>query len=82
MNKVEEIYLCVQCDGKGVKEFEQVIPNPSDGQRRYHTVSDKCYDCRGSGRMIKTTTITNEPYPKPTPPSGRILKESEAGDYS
>ncbi len=55
----DEIIMCGLCEGAGVRE-QSTLTDYHKGEYNYwNTV---CEECKGSGRIVKTTKITYKPY--------------------
>ena len=52
MSKQERVILCSTCGGKGTEYNQSVSKNL------------KCLRCKGSGRLVRTTIVTEKPYKK------------------
>jgi len=55
MSHKEEIELCTSCNGKGVKYYTIAGHNST-------TKAKTCSCCEGSGRLLKVTEVTYEPW--------------------
>ena len=55
MSKKERVILCDTCSGKGTEYIR------TSGYDSEHL---KCTRCKGSGRMVITTVVTEKPYKK------------------
>ena len=59
MREITEILICFQCNGSGVIPQTEL----TDHHRGEYTKWDiVCKGCKGSGRQMKTTTVTLAPY--------------------
>jgi DnaJ-class molecular chaperone len=58
MNEVS-IVLCKQCEGRGYLLVETLVDYH---KRIYDTSKTPCINCKGAGRLKKTTTVKYEPY--------------------
>lgn len=56
-----EVIICYECDGKGFIT-KSVLTDYHKGE--YDSFDHFCKKCKGSGRIIKTTTtnVTEEPF--------------------
>lgn len=56
---MSEIILCFACEGKGYGISEELV----DYHKNIYDRSKKtCHMCNGTGRLVKKTVITHEPY--------------------
>ena len=55
MSKKESVILCSTCGGKGTEYLR------TSG---YDNEDVKCTRCKGSGRVVITTIVTEKPYKK------------------
>lgn len=60
----EEIIICDLCNGRGYTKHEELIDYH---KREYNITKQDCRKCKNSGRLVKTTTTTINPYQQDWP---------------
>lgn len=59
---MREIVLCLRCEGKGYKVRSELTDYH---KREYREDILTCANCKGSGRLVKVTSVSFEPYVTP-----------------
>lgn len=55
----ERIIICTECNGEGLEHFEELTDYHN---RHYNYWTEKCSECKGSGRLFETTKVSRKPY--------------------
>lgn len=69
---LEEILLCEICNGTGTKEHCEIEDYHHNTYRVWY---DVCLNCKGSGRLIRTTTTETTLKPYDNPEVAKIIYE-------
>jgi hypothetical protein len=59
MSYISEIILCKKCEGKGYNNIYELV---DCHKNEYEVIRSECRGCKGSGRLVKKTTVTIEPF--------------------
>lgn len=59
--KTIDVILCKFCDGKGYQTEHRITDYHKS---EYDVIEKGCYECKGSGRLTRTTTTVLEPFVK------------------
>ena len=54
-----EVVLCLSCKGKGHIDTDVLVDYH---KHDYETHRSECHNCKGSGRLWQTTTVTYEAF--------------------
>jgi hypothetical protein len=55
---MQEVVICNSCDGHGYLTKHEIT---CYHRREYDVIKFGCHKCKGSGRLVKTTTISYKP---------------------
>jgi DnaJ-class molecular chaperone len=59
MSTKREIQICSKCEGAGEISWDELVDYHKND---YETHTMTCAACAGTGRVVKTTAVTFEPY--------------------